>query len=478
MRKIAAIFLALVLLTSQRPAYAEQQDAPERTVMGYILNQETGFIEPIKLFTTSEYGEVVYQTAINVLLKNMGYQRYDEVRYSYHDRVAWVQFPDDAPPEIEISDAVARTILMNDTESDHVYIDGESRMDRRYVNLNSNIDRSTGAYLPPGVDASGDIMPHIAADSYPVYDELSMYNATYNVEPLFKLIIYSLGDDGVEFDGSPDQDTAWRMIARLYSREGTPSDNLTRDVREDGIEYVPPERITQAYDALFAYGGMPAPPEDLKSVGFTYANDSYAPSEIEGNDEPLDYAVNRVWSSDDSAIINVDFTAVYPGETSPRAITAVAGILPDSASPFGAKLTGLNIADSEPELTDVATVSLIGEVADVGIDYRHLRDDDPTTGWRNLAENSALELRSEGDAQEVRGFMIKPYHSVGDDVLGGTIRITLSDGNIYENEFSVATDDWYIVTFDGVRSAEWIRLEILKNDSFARGAGISELIVF
>ena len=145
---------------------------------------------------------------------------------------------------------------------------------------------------------------------------------------------------------------------------------------------------------------------------------------------------------------------------------------PDAGSAeYGMKLMGL-FSLARPAAFEAASVVRAGDGAPLSeLPIARLADRDRATGW-SAGDGGALMLS--GEAREVRGLMLTPMADSGEIA---EIRVTLSDGNVYEQAFDGGTTGAIAMPFEGVREVEWLRIELFAQPG-APAPGLAEVAPF
>lgn len=352
---------------------------------------------------------------------------------------------------------------------------------------NPNIDEETGQYVHPDDPVSDsaplDDLPHVRAADYPLEDIEFLFDTVYGALPLLTIAVDST-TRADEFTGAPSAVTAWRAIYRF----------LTTQTTEDGGAFdfglrlgrVSGQNVTAVYDALFAYGRVPSREENVVSWltedGEDYLLEAVAP------DSWKTAWVNGI-NADASGDLTVDVSVIteYAKGGSEFAYNATVTLLPDESALYSAKIGGVRLRSASPYFSGAEAMYGNGEVHTGENGAMNAIDLDDTTFWMFDPDRYPSVTLNAGTLQTVRGLCLIPYNATSEEAMGEygrvrVIRVTLSNGNIYEKEFDDYTDftQWECMPFEGVQAVNWARIEVLEiyEGSAHRAACITDLYFF
>ncbi len=279
----------------------------------------------------------------------------------------------------------------------------------------------------------------LADEGAPVDDQLTheaAFALAQSASRLYELIArgFALDVGMTGFYGAPDENTAWALVYEALEQGALSGMDETGAVTQAGV--------TGAYDALFAYGEIPAQPEDFTLFGRD--GDLYRQTSDPG-DAIFETSLLDVTVSDGE--IRAEVAAMVKGPDTPADLSSLfaAILLPDEASPFGVRLAGLEILTGAPAMTGAKASATLDDYKGITYAADNVLDGDMTTAWAYSEEKTpgAVITLTADQPQIARGIRLTPaYAKTGRVAMTNnrirSIRVELSDGAAFD--FTVEHD--------------------------------------
>jgi len=316
-----------------------------------------------------------------------------------------------------------------------------------------------------------------ASDAEPEIDPMQVAR---DAQPLYALIARALTLGASPFDGEPDAETAWALTYAALEQGAV--DGLT----PEGV--VSPEGVALAYQAIFASGELPEMPEGfslLQLEGDEY-NQTSDPGEAQ-------YLPSLLGATQMDGAVSAEVAVMDASPETPADLTALMNVtlVPDEASPFGARLSGFSPITDAPALTKAEATATLKDYKDITYLAGNALDGDLTTCWAYPVEDEGAVLTlSSDEPQTVRGIRLTPAYAKSEHLALTNNRVKsfhveLSDGAAFD--FSVEPDlpgnmfqSLASFAFDAAHEITWATVqvtEVYAGDKYTDTC-ISEIALF
>lgn len=367
--------------------------------------------------------------------------------------------------------------------------EGDEDYDLSIPHYNPNIDISTGEYIDPlsdpPEDAPEDNGPHITPGDYDLNDPEYVYHTASAAQPLLELVAMQL------IDGEPDDnDFAWGAMRDLLIQHEMRTGGALDYALTDEL-FLSASMATKAYDDLFAYDKVPPMPSD-RFKGLSREDTGYR-LDLTAVGPSVWVFINDAIRSEHGDIM-VDATVMRKDEGQPTyqfARNLLIDLLPDSAAPFGAKISGYGMGTGKVEIDGADALAELANSGSLTYRAQNMLDGKLDTCWaypQNENPGATASLFIQNDVEfTTRGISFTPGYAKSDTLYTANnrikqVEIMLSTGEIFTAHIDAfeSKDAWTTIWFDGLYTVSWIRMRVLDvyPGTHYDDTCISEAIVF